>query len=118
MPSLDKKTLERLIEKFGPNIDLRANSDVLLEILKEIRTSPGVGIAADDHYKGDTFTKEYPGDGTYEKNYIRGYAMVPGLTRDQAYLIDEVQAAVDLRLLEALRQGPRASASSKSKKRT
>ena len=103
MPTLDKEILRRIIEKFGPTINLRTNADALLEILKEIQSSPGVGLAADDHYKGDTFTKEHPGDGTYEKNYIRGYAMVPGLSEENAHLIDEIQAAVDVRLLESLR---------------
>src|SRR5262245_64834899 len=103
MPALDKELLRRIVEKYGSQIDLKTDSAILLDILKEIQTSPGIGLKADDHYKGDTFTKEYPGDGSYTKNYIRGYALIPGLSEEDAHLIDEVQAAVDSQLLTALR---------------
>lgn len=99
MPT-SKDVPERLIAKFGSTIDLRAKPQVLQEIIAELK---GVNPVASDHYKGDTFTKEYPNDGTYEKNYIRGYAIVAGL-KDEARILDEVQLAVDQALLAALRK--------------
>ena len=106
MPNLDDDLRTRLIEKFGPTIDLRARPEILRDLVAEVVRNPGVFIAGKDgHYKGDTHTKEVkPGLPPYTKNYTRGVAMddpMGGLSE----VLGEVHAQVDRMLVQALREG-------------
>jgi hypothetical protein len=109
MPNLDDELRRRLIEKFGPTIDLRARPEVLRDLVAEIVRNPAVFISASDsHYKGDIHTKEMvPGKPPYERQYLRGVAMGErGGDIDE--LMGEIHAHVDRMLLQALREGLKA----------
>lgn len=114
MPNLDDELRRRLIEKFGPTIDLRAHSEILHSLVAEVVRNPAVFISgSDSHYKGDEHTKEYrpgppgsPPGPTYTRAYTRGVAM--GSPGDLTELMEEVHARVDRMLVDALREGLRA----------
>jgi hypothetical protein len=97
--TLDQQVTDRLIAKFGPTINLRAGPKILVEVLREISVATENMRAASEHYKGDTFTKEGPYGKTYEKNYIRGYAMTD-LVPERGELI---QSELDRVLLARIR---------------
>lgn len=99
MTTIDKKTLERLIDEYGPKIDIESNPEVLREIIDDVRTTPDIDDVLSEHYKGGTFSKN-----GYTKNYVRGHAIVGDMDEEVAEYLDEVQLAVDKRLLELLRE--------------
>jgi hypothetical protein len=99
MPSIDKETIERVTQKFGKNIDLTANPEILEEILKEIREDPSSVIFQKPY--GKTYTK----DGWYGKRYIQYDKTVEGIVGSPA-VVEEFEREIDKMLVEKLRKTP------------
>lgn len=100
MTTIDDEILGRLIEEYGPEIDIESNPEIIGEIVDEVRPVPGEDEDfVSEHYKGGTFSKN-----GYTKNYVRGHAIIDGMDEEAAEFLDEAQVALDQRMLELLRK--------------
>jgi len=106
MPVFDKNTLDKLIEKFGPTIDIQARPDVLAEILREV-------FHAREFRRPKAIDE---GEAGYDKTYERGYDKTDN-AYDRTYnqydktvdndlvkqIANKIASEIDLHLLDKLR---------------
>jgi hypothetical protein len=73
MPSIDKNTLAKLVDKYGPNIDLRANpqllNDILNDVLTETRAGGRVAFLREEQGYHKSYLRDEHDDNCYDRRY-------------------------------------------------
>jgi hypothetical protein len=104
MPAIDNDTIERIIRKFGSNIDLTAKPGVIEEIIREV--SERGGYSASDaglHLTSNHYNKTYTQGGWYGRTYTQYDRTVDEIVANESPVYKEAEKLMDRVFLDRLR---------------
>jgi hypothetical protein len=106
MPTIDNDTIERIIRKFGSNIDLTAKPGVIEEIIREV--SERGGYSASDagpglHLTSNHYNRSYTQGGWYGRTYSQYDRTVDEIVAKESPVYKEVEKLMDRVFLDKLR---------------
>jgi hypothetical protein len=101
MPTIDNDTIERIIRKFGSNIDLTAKPGVIEEIIREV--SERGGYSASAAAAGGQYSRSYTQGGWYGRTYYQYDKTVDEFVAKESPVYKEVEQLTDRVFLDKLR---------------
>lgn len=104
MPTIDNDTIERIIRKFGSNIDLTAKPGVIEEIIREVSERGGyLASSAPSGMSQFGYNRTYIQDGWYGRTYTQYDRTVDWELARESPVYKEAEQLMDRAFLDRLR---------------